>query len=489
MTLKLFFGLVLVLIVGTGLYHSLKPLPTGIAYEGSMHPLIEPRLLTDRTLHFGNEAPRLNHEIFDHALKMIGSAHQFILVDMFLYNSTGGSGEDRKRPNGDTHLKSRPLADQLTDALIRQKEAFPALQAMVITDPLNTLYGGVESEHFQRLESAGIPVIETRLTPLRDSNPTWSALWRLCCQWFGNSAQSGWLPNPIGDEPVTLRSYLSLLNFKANHRKVLIADQQNHFRALVSSANPHDGSSQHSNIGLSFQGPAVADLLRSERAVLVMSGAPTQAVDNALGEISETAEASDARIQILTESAIRDATLEMVTMAESGDQLDLAMFYLSHRGILTSLIKASRRGVHVRVLLDANHDAFGREKSGVPNRQAAMELHNNGVDVRWCNTRGEQCHSKLLLRQDRDGQASMLLGSANFTRRNLDDLNLETDVQVLAYRSHPTIAKADLFFEEQWNNGPGNPAVMSLPYKAWADHSRVRYWQYRFMEATGLSTF
>jgi phosphatidylserine/phosphatidylglycerophosphate/cardiolipin synthase-like enzyme len=165
------------------------------------------------------------------------------------------------------------------------------------------------------------------------------------------------------------------------------------------------------------------------------------------------------------------------------------MFYLSHREILTSLIQASRRGVNLRVLLDANHDAFGREKSGVPNRQAALELTDNGVTVRWCNTRGEQCHSKLLLRQDQDSQARMLLGSANFTRRNLDDLNLESDVLVLADRSHPTIQKADLFFEEQWNNGPGSPAVMSLPYQAWADHSQLRYWQYRFMEATGLSTF
>ncbi len=478
MTIKLLLVLVLLTIAGTSVYHSFKPLPTGIGYQGKVHPLSEPRLLIDRTLHFGDQAPRLDQEIFDEMLAMIAAAREFILVDMFLFNSTHTEGRN-----------ALPLAKQLTDALIKQSKAYPQLEMMVISDPINTLYGGSESEQFQQLEAAGIPVVLTRLTPLRDSNPLWSGLWRLCCRWLGNSAQSGWLPNPIGGEPVTLRSYLSLLNFKANHRKVLITDAGNDFRALVTSANPHDGSSHHSNIGVSFGGPAVADLLRSERAVLTMSGAGTQAVDGALGRISETAPAENAQIQVLTESAIREAALETITTAEPGDQIDMAMFYLSHRDILAALARASRRGVDVRALLDANHDAFGRAKSGVPNRQAAMELTNNGVTVRWCNTRGEQCHSKLLLRQDTDGQARMLLGSANFTRRNLDDLNLETDVLVFADRDHPSIRNADQFFDEQWNSGPGSPAVMSLPYQAWADHSQLRYWQYRFMEATGLSTF
>lgn len=478
MTIKVLVWLFVLAVAGTGLYHTFKPLPTGIAYEGDIHPMTNPKLLVDRTLHYGDEAPRLDHEIFEEALTMISDARGFILLDMFLFNSTKAAGRN-----------ARLLAGELTDALIRQRQDFPDLQVVVISDPINTLYGGASSTQFQQLESAGIPVIQTRLTPLRDSNPLWSALWRICCQWFGNSEKSGWLPNPIGEESVTLRSYLSLLNFKANHRKVLITDSNNGFRALVSSANPHDGSSHHSNIGLSFGGPAVADLLRSERAVLAMSEASTQAVDNALGRIDETAPAGNARIQILTESAIRDAALETITTAVSGDQLDMAMFYLSHREIIQALIKASRRGVNVRVLLDANHDAFGREKSGVPNRQAAMELNENGVAVRWCHSRGEQCHGKLLLKQGRNGQARMLLGSANFTRRNLDDLNLESDVLVLASRDHASIQKADRFFGEQWSSGPGSMAVMSLPYQAWADHSSLRYWQYRLMEATGLSTF
>ena len=54
-------------------------------------------------------------------------------------------------------------------------------------------------------------------------------------------------PNPFGCEPVTVRSWLAILNLKANHRKVAIADDGTELRALITSANPHDGSSAHTN--------------------------------------------------------------------------------------------------------------------------------------------------------------------------------------------------------------------------------------------------
>ncbi|MDX1558260.1 MAG: phospholipase D-like domain-containing protein, partial [Marinobacter sp.] len=331
------------------------------------------------------------------------------------------------------------------------------------------------------------------LRPLRDSNPAWSSVWRLCCQWFGNNPDGGWLSNALGSNPVTLRSYLTLPNFKANHRKVMVADEGGSLRAIVTSANPHDGSSRHSNLGLSFKGPAVIDLLRSEQAVLAMSGADTSLLDKqirlASGVASEAPESGAPVVAVLTESAIRTQALKMIQEASGGDRLDMAMFYLSHRGIVESLIAAAKRGVALRVLLDANNEAFGHQKSGIPNRQVAMELVKAGVPVRWCNTLGEQCHSKLLVLAKENGATELLLGSANFTRRNLDDLNLETDVWVSVPEQSPVATKARRFFVEQWQQGPGDDPVMSLPYERWADESRLRYWRYRIMEATGLSTF
>ncbi|MDL0430407.1 phospholipase D-like domain-containing protein [Marinobacter sp. TBZ242] len=478
MTFKLLIGLLVLAIITTGLYHSIKSLPQGLSYQGDEQPLTDARLLIDRTLHFGNEEPRLDHEIFAEIFEMIANAQTFVLVDMFLFNDSRADGS-----------RQLPLARMLTDALIARKDAHPDMDIIVISDPINTVYGGTVSPHFKQLRQAGIPVVETRLQRLRDSNPAWSGLWRVCCQWMGNSASAGWLPNVLGTQPVTVRSYLALPNFKANHRKTLVTDSGEGFRALVTSANPHDGSSRHSNIGLRFGGPAVADLLRTERAVLTMSSADTTAVDKVLTSLPESEAESADTIRVVTESAILTSAREIITTAAPGDRLDLAIFYLSHRTVLQALKEAHNRGVEVRILLDANVDAFGLKKSGIPNRQAAMELHNAGIAVRWCHTEGEQCHTKLLVRRDLNGTAQLLLGSANFTRRNLDNLNLETSVHVRSDVDSGIVRKASGFFEDQWSHGPGETPVMSLPYEAWTDESRLRYWRYRLMEATGLSTF
>jgi len=482
MTLKLLILLLLLTLAGIGLYHTQKPLPSGISYRGNPMPLEEPILLTDVTRHYQDGREERSHEIFDEVFRLIRQADEFILIDMFLFNSSEPGDVDH-----------RPLAKQLTEALLARKSANPGLSIIVISDPLNTMYGGTTSPWFETLRSGGIPVVETALRPLRDSNPAWSSIWRLCCQWFGNNPDGGWLSNALGSNPVTLRSYLTLPNFKANHRKVMVADEGRSLRAIVTSANPHDGSSRHSNLGLSFKGPAVIDLLRSEQAVLAMSGADTSLLEKqirlASGVASETPESGAPAVAVLTESAIRAQALNMIREASVGDRLDMAMFYLSHRDIVESLIVAARRGVALRVLLDANNEAFGHQKSGIPNRQVAMELVKAGVPVRWCNTLGEQCHSKLLVLAKENGATELLLGSANFTRRNLDDLNLETDVWVSVPEQSPVATKARRFFDEQWQRGPDDDPVMSLPYERWADESRLRYWRYRIMEATGLSTF
>lgn len=462
--------IIAVLLVGSGVYHRLQPLPSGIAEDWPVRPLQDPLLLTDRTWHDEAGRGQLDHAIFDEVLRLIGQARQLIVVDMFLFNDSG--------PPGPSY---RPLASQLTDALLARKRAAEGITIVVITDSFNTLYGGIRSPLFEQLRAAGIPVVETPLAPLRDSNPLWSTVWRLCCQSLGNDADGGWLPNPIGRDKTTLRSFLALLNFKANHRKTLIVDEGDSLRAVVTSANPHDGSSRHSNVALAFSGAATADLLHTELAVLAMAGVSLQ-----LPAFAETpgSEPDGQRTQILTEGRILDAALAMIDTAPAGSELDLAMFYFSHRDLIRAFIAAQQRGVRLRILLDANHDAFGREKNGIPNRQVAMELHHAGIDVRWCNTDGEQCHSKLLMRRDADRSWQFMLGSANFTRRNLDNFNLETNIWVGGTGDTPLSRELSAHFDERWHQ-----PSLSLPYQAWQDESRLRYWRYRAMEALGLSTF
>jgi phosphatidylserine/phosphatidylglycerophosphate/cardiolipin synthase-like enzyme len=165
----------------------------------------------------------------------------------------------------------------------------------------------------------------------------------------------------------------------------------------------------------------------------------------------------------------------------------LAMFYFSDRDIIEALESAHRRGVDVRVLLDPNKDAFGREKNGIPNRPVARELRAAGIPVRWCDTHGEQCHMKMLLVDYGRGESTLIAGSANFTRRNLEDLNLETNVAVRGVRDADALRESRAFFALLWANQTNR--IFSAEYPKYADDSLGKRLLYRFMEASGISTF
>ena len=93
----------------------------------------------------------------------------------------------------------------------------------------------------------------------------------------------------------------------------------------------------------------------------------------------------------------------------------------------------------------------------------------------------------MMMKQGPDGPTELIIGSANYTRRNLDDYNLETSVRVLAQADRDVMQQAGDYYEQSWGNTDGRR--ISVPYATYADPSRLRYWRYRFTEATGLSSF
>ena len=466
--------------LGMATYQAFKPLPEGIGQPFPMRSSDDVALFTDITYLDAAGTRHSDQQVFDEVLRLIGQAEQLVVLDMFLFNDFTGA---------DAAPSLRPLSAQLTQALVERKRAVPGLQALVITDPINTLYGGMPSKHLDALRAAGVDVVVTDLTKLRAPNPAWSGLWHLCCRWAGNSGSGGWLPSPFGEGKASLRSYLALLNLNANHRKTLVVDEGGGWTGLVATANPHDGSSAHGNAALRFRGDAALDLLGSEQPVVAMSGNawPTAAAQATATRSTKAASNGETQVQVVTEGRIRDALLATVDDAKRGDRLDMAVFYFSHRALVKAVIAAQQRGVQVRVLLDPNEDAFGRKKNGIPNRQVALELHRAGVPLRWCDTHGEQCHTKMMMKQGPDGPTELIIGSANYTRRNLDDYNLESSVRVLAGADASVMQQASGYFEQSWGNTDGRR--ISVPYANYADDSRLRYWRYRFTEATGLSSF
>jgi phosphatidylserine/phosphatidylglycerophosphate/cardiolipin synthase-like enzyme len=117
-----------------------------------------------------------------------------------------------------------------------------------------------------------------------------------------------------------------------------------------------------------------------------------------------------------------------------------------------------------------------------------MSLSGEGrVGVRWAATHGEQYHAKVL-RVVGEGPDVLCLGSANWTRRNLGDLNLEAN---LLFQDAAVMGQEfDAYFESLWTNADGYEE--SLPYADWAEEGwslRWKTWLYRFQEWSGDSTF
>jgi phosphatidylserine/phosphatidylglycerophosphate/cardiolipin synthase-like enzyme len=182
--------------------------------------------------------------------------------------------------------------------------------------------------------------------------------------------------------------------------------------------------------------------------------------------------------------------VQEINQNQSGDRIQMAMFYLSERSIINALRRAASRSVSVQLILDPNKDAFGIQKDGVPNRPVANELVEDGqgrIEVRWYRTHGEQFHTKLLTIH-RDDKVFATLGSANFTRRNLADYNLEANAAFTVKAEAPLAQQLDSYFERLWQGDAVNPEY-TAPFGAYKDDSSARYWRYRLMEATGLSTF
>nr|WP_246407169.1 phospholipase D-like domain-containing protein [Geomicrobium halophilum] len=179
--------------------------------------------------------------------------------------------------------------------------------------------------------------------------------------------------------------------------------------------------------------------------------------------------------------------LKYISAAEADSDIWLGAFYVSDRDIINALKEAADRGANVRLILDPNHEAFGREKIGVPNRPVADELqsYSDQIEVRWYNTNGEQYHTKMLYMTDGD-EAMVNGGSSNFTRRNIDDLNLETNLLLVAPKNHAMMEDIEEYFHALWNNDGSH---YTHDFSQHSEGEVWKYWLYRLQETTGLSSF
>ncbi|MBT2288235.1 phospholipase D family protein [Paenibacillus albidus] len=477
-TLTLRITLFLVLwLIGVMIYQTHKPLPPGLSYESPVYRVNQVNFWHDLTYADGSAEGRQESEILPRMLQIIEDSREFLIVDLFLFNDY--THADQQFP---------AVSRMLTDKLIAHKAANPGMDIVFITDEVNTNYHSAPNLLLEDMKAAGIKVVLTDVDALRDSTPAYSAVWRTFIQWFGQSG-TGWIPNLMASEgpDITARSYLKLLNVKANHRKVIVSEQT----ALISSGNVHDASAYHSNIALEVQGPIIGDILKTEQAAADLSGAGPLLSKEPKFTGTNGGEAVGAlEVRYLTEGKVYKYALKAIHDAQQGDVLWMGMFYLADDGILDALLDAAGRGVQVRLLLDPNQNAFGRDKIGIPNRPVAMDLNRRSqgsIQIRWYNTTKEQYHPKLLFIAKPEGNSIILGGSTNFTARNLDDYNLENNLWVAVKQDQPLYAEMEGYFKRLWNN---EGAEYSLPLEDYqSDVTWMKYILFKLQKTLGFTTF
>lgn len=400
--------------IGVMVYYRFKKVPDGInGYEAEY--LVDQSkvdfLYDISFVENGERRSELN--IFDHTRKAIKEAEHFILFDVFLFN--------KQKADPSKHL---PITDMVIKELKEKK-----IPRYFITDPLNISYGTEHSSPIAELKKIGVEVIFTNLDVLPDNNLVYSPFWRIFLQWF-EIGRKGVIPNPLrNNKKTTLRAILKGLNVKANHRKLLVADDV----VLVSSSNLHDASCYYNNVGIQLKDVRTAiHFLKAERAAAKMSGHEIAIPE--FYKIKKPAESSVAAPESVKAAPLMGKEIKKRIMRDlestvKGNRVVIGMLFMADRKIVNLIKKQALKGVEIEVILDNNKVSFHQKKSGMPNDYIAPELTEAGIKVYMFRDRINEYHSKFVYIK-KNKEAIIYAGSANLTRRSLMGTNLENNIRI-----------------------------------------------------------
>jgi hypothetical protein len=403
-----------------------KPLPPGT------HLVSQTSRLSEADVDFLYESPR-RHDTLSRELSAIDHAEQLIVLDR------------------------SPVTGEIAQRLLARKHLRPNLKIVLVTDPGNEAFGGSPALTLASLEEAGVIVARVRLDRLRDSNPLYSGLWRLVF---------GWWSDPFDETPghVTLPALARMHNSKSDQRQLVVADDgSGGWIAVIAPAR--------ATANLILRGSLARAMIAGELQVAAWS---TDDDRLPVGPPMDGPGVGSVDARFLTEGAIETALLDAIETAGNGDRIGITVENLSDRRLIAAALRAALRGASLQVLLARNR---------MPNQAVAAELLRDGagrIEVRWYLSGKGASHPKLLVLRHRT-DVWINLGTANFTRRNLGDLNLAASVELRMPARAPAARAVMDYFDEAWSGAAADAGF--------ADESAARYWHYRFAEASGLSSF
>ncbi len=224
-----------------------------------------------------------------------------------------------------------------------------------------------------------------------------------------------------------------------NHVKLLIVDGKS---MLIGGMNWNTDSFANKDVSVRIEGPAVNYFEDTYAEDWRFAGGKSFAAPPESGEVPGGGSSVAGAHTNLFQSGIKPLILSNIQKAK--ESIHMEMFCLTDKDVIKGLIESHRRGVGVKVLLDATPTQDGY----IINRPAAEQLKEAGVDVRWFRREPgstRKLHAKIGVF---DGQET-ILGSANWTFKGLH-VNREADVDV---RSRKVATVFEEMFQKDWEAG------------------------------------
>jgi hypothetical protein len=480
--------------IASTLWHADRRLPPGLHIVGTWEnlPLSQIHFLHDLAAADASGAPLNERQIDAEVTSMVERAREIVLIDAGLFGDLPAAGPKASR------LRVAPtIAAALTDALLKAKQDQPALQVLMLVDPAS-IELSVGPGPIDRLRAGGVEVVPVATSRLRAPNAAFVAAWQLCCGWWSTGKGAGSWPNPIGIGPagVAMGLWGRTPPYQRSHRQLIVADDGNgNLEGMIFSRPLNAEAALHSATALRASGPALDATLESEFAVAQFSGwsggGPMQARAQRMRQRQNPANtpAPEAHARVVSESNMAETLVSLIDATARHDSIDVAALYLCQRDVVRALLDAARRGVAVRLLLDPDKDGYGYDRSGLPNRVVASELvagSDGAVRVRWYRTHGEQFSAGFILIRV-SGRSLLAVGTADLSRRDLDDFNLAADFIVDVPPGSAPAVEALSWFDTLWFNRASGGIEYTSDADVYADASQLRYWQYRLQEATGAA--
>lgn len=253
---------------------------------------------------------------------------------------------------------------------------------------------------------------------------------------------------------VAVHASREAINFKGDimHNKYIVADQR---RVWMGSTNMSDSGTggYNANIVAVIDHPDVGRWYTAEFDQMFTDGRYHNE-KRSDGE-RKTAQFPDGtRLELLFSP--QDEPMERAVrplLQNATEQIDIAVFFLTHKGVTADLIDAHRRGVKVRVILDATAAKNGYTKHEI--------LRAAGIPVKIENWGGKM-HMKSAVIDHRH----VVVGSMNWTSagtRSNDENTVVLDSRRLAKVYDQGFAKLWAAVPDRWLEGRPDPESMDSP--------------------------